>query len=94
MEDTHRIEVPFSRDPPFNKWSFFAVFDGHSSKQIAKGAAANIVEALLSTTQFQEVFRERKRTHTSEQFGFSLQRKLRRTATSCRPVLGSYSEKG
>ncbi|KAH7729885.1 phosphatase 2C containing protein [Aphelenchoides avenae] len=58
MEDTHRIEVPFSRDPPFNKWSFFAVFDGHSSKQIAKGAAANIVEALLSTTQFQELAKE------------------------------------
>lgn len=55
MEDAHRIEIPFGSKPPFNDWSFFAVFDGHSSKQIAKGAAANIVEALFCTRQFQEV---------------------------------------
>ncbi|KAH7719661.1 Protein phosphatase 2C containing protein [Aphelenchoides avenae] len=55
MEDAHHIQVPLSHQPPFNEWSFFAVFDGHAGKRTALIAAEQLLQSVLETDEFQEL---------------------------------------
>ncbi|VDK55822.1 unnamed protein product [Anisakis simplex] len=55
MEDAHVVKIQIADKPPFDKWSFFAVFDGHAGTKAAQHSAENILKTLLETPQFQKV---------------------------------------
>ena len=53
MEDahTHILEMP----APFNKWSFFAVFDGHAGAQVANIAGEKLLEHILKQDYLKDI---------------------------------------
>lgn len=55
MEDAHHVEVKVQNDPPFDTWSFFAVFDGHAGSKVALHSAENLLHTLLQTDDFKKV---------------------------------------
>uniref|UniRef100_A0AC35UGE2 PPM-type phosphatase domain-containing protein n=1 Tax=Rhabditophanes sp. KR3021 TaxID=114890 RepID=A0AC35UGE2_9BILA len=52
MEDAHDIHIAISNEEPFNKWSFFAVFDGHAGASAATKSAEVLLKTILDTDQF------------------------------------------
>jgi protein phosphatase 1B len=63
MEDAHHVEISIRNEPPFDNWSFFAVFDGHAGSKVALHSAANLLRTLLETPEFIKVVEELKSTN-------------------------------
>ncbi|MFH4984251.1 hypothetical protein AB6A40_010960 [Gnathostoma spinigerum] len=55
MEDAHVIACPMAQEAPFNKWSFFAVFDGHAGSRAAERSAENLLSCILETAELNEI---------------------------------------
>ncbi|KAL7073550.1 hypothetical protein ACQ4LE_007528 [Meloidogyne hapla] len=55
MEDAHHVKISIGKDPPFENWSFFAVFDGHAGSNVAFHSAENLLQTLLETPAFRDV---------------------------------------
>lgn len=55
MEDAHHVQISIGKDPPFEDWSFFAVFDGHAGSKVAFHSAENLLQTLLETPAFRNV---------------------------------------
>uniref|UniRef100_A0A0K0EL04 PPM-type phosphatase domain-containing protein n=1 Tax=Strongyloides stercoralis TaxID=6248 RepID=A0A0K0EL04_STRER len=55
MEDAHDVQIALSNESPFDKWSFFAVFDGHAGPNAAKHAAENLLKTIMETTEFEKL---------------------------------------
>lgn len=56
MEDDHNIVISLKDYPPFVDWSFFSIFDGHSGNRAAKFAAKYLLEVIMNTNEFKQVF--------------------------------------
>lgn len=56
MEDSHNIVISLRDYPPFDKWSFFSIFDGHSGDNLSKYAAKCLLEVIMKTEEFTMVF--------------------------------------
>lgn len=55
MEDAHTVEIQIANNPPFETWSFFAVFDGHAGRRAAFHSAENLLQTILETDEFQKL---------------------------------------
>uniref|UniRef100_A0A7E4W0M6 PPM-type phosphatase domain-containing protein n=1 Tax=Panagrellus redivivus TaxID=6233 RepID=A0A7E4W0M6_PANRE len=55
MEDAHTVEIQITNSPPFETWSFFAVFDGHAGRRAAFHSAENLLQTILETDEFQKL---------------------------------------
>ena len=55
MEDAHDVAIELQNSPPFDNWSFFAVFDGHAGNRVAQHSAENLLQTLLRTEEFKQV---------------------------------------
>lgn len=55
MEDAHHVQIAIRNEPPFDNWSFFAVFDGHAGSKVAFHSAENLLLTLLDTPEFKKV---------------------------------------
>jgi protein phosphatase 1B len=62
MEDAHHVEIKFQNDPPYDTWSFFAVFDGHAGSKAAMHSAENLMQTFLDTEEFQKLTEELKQS--------------------------------
>uniref|UniRef100_A0A0N5C7D3 PPM-type phosphatase domain-containing protein n=1 Tax=Strongyloides papillosus TaxID=174720 RepID=A0A0N5C7D3_STREA len=62
MEDAHDVQIAMSNEPPFDKWSFFAVFDGHAGPNAAKHAAENLLKTIMETPEFEKLLQHLKDT--------------------------------
>ncbi|KAH7696189.1 Protein phosphatase 2C containing protein [Aphelenchoides avenae] len=60
MEDAHHVQIAIRNEPPFDNWSFFAVFDGHAGSKVAFHSAENLLLTLLDTPEFKKVVEELK----------------------------------
>uniref|UniRef100_A0A0N4Z649 PPM-type phosphatase domain-containing protein n=1 Tax=Parastrongyloides trichosuri TaxID=131310 RepID=A0A0N4Z649_PARTI len=60
MEDAHDVQIAMSNEPPFDKWSFFAVFDGHAGPNAAKHAAENLLKTIMETPEFEKLLQHLK----------------------------------
>ena len=47
MEDAHAIRIA-AGEPPIDKLSFFAVFDGHAGDFVSKYSSENLLDTILS----------------------------------------------
>lgn len=56
MEDRHLVVISLKDQPPFTNWSFFGVFDGHSGTKVAEYSAQNLLQSLMDTKEFKQVF--------------------------------------
>lgn len=55
MEDAHDVAIELQNEPPFDNWSFFAVFDGHAGNRVALHSSENLLQTLLHTDEFKQV---------------------------------------
>jgi protein phosphatase 1B len=60
MEDAHHVEIKVQNSPPFDTWSFFAVFDGHAGSRVAMHSAEHLLQTLLQTEEFKKLSEEMK----------------------------------
>lgn len=60
MEDAHDVAIELQNSPPFDNWSFFAVFDGHAGNRVAQHSAENLLQTLLRTEEFKQLAEELK----------------------------------
>lgn len=56
MEDAHHVQISITNESPFNDWSFFSVFDGHAGSKIALHSSQNLLQTLLETQPFKQVW--------------------------------------
>ncbi|KAK0410297.1 hypothetical protein QR680_005050 [Steinernema hermaphroditum] len=65
MEDAHQVSLSISDEPPFDKWSFFAVFDGHAGSYVAKNSAENLLKTILEEPYFKQGVENVKRNNNT-----------------------------
>ncbi|KAH7706704.1 phosphatase 2C containing protein, partial [Aphelenchoides avenae] len=63
MEDACTVRLQVADTPPFDEWSFFAVFDGHNGDCLAELAAQRLLDSIMKTPKFVKLADRLKRNH-------------------------------
>ncbi|KAH7710382.1 phosphatase 2C containing protein [Aphelenchoides avenae] len=63
MEDACTVRLHVADAPPFDEWSFFAVFDGHNGDCLAELAAQRLLDSIVKTPKFTKLAERLKRNH-------------------------------
>jgi serine/threonine protein phosphatase PrpC len=64
MEDAHTHDL--SLRSPFEKWSFFAVFDGHAGSQVAEYVSNSLVDEILNQEYFKSLSSKQQEVQNNE----------------------------
>lgn len=64
MEDAHTHDL--SLPSPFDKWSFFAVFDGHAGSLVAETVSKDLVEEILNQEYFKILSSKQQEVQNNE----------------------------